>query len=89
MNLPGGDSSPQERVDGLSLGARSPGRELSERRFEALTYRGQIDLAEDVPIPHSLADLEWLGAPRERLEEFAQRVGAEDALPGVPRWLGE
>lgn len=64
-------------------------RELAERRFEALMYRGQIDLAEDVPIPHSLADLEWLGAPRERLEAFAARIGAEDALPGVPRWLGE
>ena len=52
-------------------------------------YRGQIDLAEDVPIPHSLADLEWLGAPRGRLEAFAARIGAEDALPGVPHWLGE
>ena len=59
---------------------------LNERRLEAILYRGQIELAEDVKLPHSLADLEWRGAPRARLEAFARKIGAEDALAGVPRW---
>ena len=57
-----------------------------ERWHEALLYRDLIRLARDVPLPHSLAELEWPGAPRGELERFCARIGEETLLEGIPRW---
>jgi 5'-3' exonuclease len=59
---------------------------LAERRSEALLYRDLIDLATDVPLRQSVADLDWRGANREQMEGITARIGAEDAIPRVPRW---
>lgn len=65
-------------------------RTLAERRMEALLYRAQIELAQDVPLPHALEDLAWRGAPRAALEAFVtEELGAPELLEGVPRWAEE
>ncbi|HBP22820.1 MAG TPA: flap endonuclease [Planctomycetes bacterium] len=67
-------------------GAERLARTLRERWHEALLYRDLIRLARDVPLPHSLAELEWPGAPRGELERFCARIGEETLLEGIPRW---
>ncbi len=60
---------------------------LAERHNEALLYRDLIELATDVPLREPVAELEWRGADRDRLAAVADRIGAEDVLERVPRWL--
>jgi 5'-3' exonuclease len=58
---------------------------LTQHRAEALLFRTLATLREDVPLPETLADLEWQGA-YERLHEVCHRLG-DDKFPGrVPRW---
>ncbi|MGE0709059.1 MAG: 5'-3' exonuclease H3TH domain-containing protein [Planctomycetota bacterium] len=67
-------------------GAPRLSRVLRERWHEAVLYRDLCTLAADVPLPHSLEELRWQGAPRARLEALAERIGEREALEGVPRW---
>lgn len=67
-------------------GAERLGRELREKRHEALLYRELTRLSLDVPLPQKLEDLEWRGAPRAELEAFAARIGEREVLERVPRW---
>lgn len=58
---------------------------LRQHRAEALLFRDLATLRADVPLPETLADLEWQGAD-ERLHEVCHRLG-DDKFPGrVPRW---
>lgn len=57
-----------------------------ERRREAVLYRDQIELATNVPLREEVADLEWPGADRRRLEPLAHRLGVPEVLDRVPRW---
>jgi 5'-3' exonuclease len=85
-----------ERIEAIPDEARSwrvdvRGRErlaaaLAARREDAELYRRLATLRSDVPLAETLADLEWRGAPRGRLESLAAAIGMRD-LPGrVPRW---
>jgi 5'-3' exonuclease len=60
---------------------------LRGRREEAALYRRLATLRTDVPLPESLADLEWRGARRRDLEALCREMGAKDLLPRVPRWI--
>jgi 5'-3' exonuclease len=59
---------------------------LAERRDEALLYKRLATLREDVPLTESLEELEWRGAG-PGLRDFCARIGFEDLLPRVHRWL--
>lgn len=60
---------------------------LHERREEVTLYKRLAVLVEDVPLPERLGELRWRGAPRERFETLAKRLGG---LPMRPRrWLAE
>ena len=73
------------------LSALSAGRaarlaeSLTQHQAEALLFRQLATLRADVPLPETLADLEWQGA-HERLKAVCRRLG-DDQFPGrVPRW---
>jgi len=60
---------------------------LHERREEVALYKRLAVLVEDVPLPETLGELRWRGAPRGRFEKLAKRLGG---LPMRPRrWLAE
>jgi hypothetical protein len=40
-----------------------------------------------VPLPDTLADLEYRGAHRDSLTELAERIDQPDALARVPLWV--
>ncbi|MGQ0508649.1 MAG: 5'-3' exonuclease [Myxococcaceae bacterium] len=49
---------------------------LKERREDVLLYRKLATLVTDAPIKESLADLEWKGVPRDRFDDWCDRVGS-------------
>ena len=59
---------------------------LVERREEALLYKRLATLREDVPLTDSLEDLAWRGA-RPELRDFCARIGFDDLVPRVHRWM--
>ena len=61
-------------------------RTLDERWFEAVLYRDLSVLRTDVPIPHTLTDLEWRGANRETLSQLCDRLGESEVIDRVPRF---
>ena len=67
---------------GLRGGARLHAG-LVERRLELLLARNLSVRRADVPLPHTLDDLRWRG-PAGALPALAARLGAEEALAGVP-----
>jgi 5'-3' exonuclease len=67
-------------------GAERLARTLRERRHEATIYRHLTTLVLDVPLPQTLAELEWQGADREALEQLTARLGEASVLERVPRW---
>ncbi len=66
-------------------GAEKLAATLAERRDEALLYKRLATLRVDVPLPESLADLEWRGA-RKELRDFCARIGFETFPERVRRW---
>lgn len=48
---------------------------LGEHRERTLLMKRLATLATDAPLPESLADLEWRGAPREAFQAFCARQG--------------
>jgi len=59
---------------------------LVERMGEALLYRFLAVLRTDVPLPDSLSDLEWKGAPRQRYETMCDELGFTDLKSRPKRW---
>ncbi|MEQ1501163.1 MAG: 5'-3' exonuclease H3TH domain-containing protein [Myxococcota bacterium] len=55
-------------------GAASLAAELATRRGEAALYRTLATLCTDVELPHTLDDLAWRGASRERLTELCRSI---------------
>jgi 5'-3' exonuclease len=53
----------------------------------ALLYRYLALLRRDVPIPDSLADLEWKGAPRETFESLCDEFGFGTLRDRPSRWV--
>lgn len=54
---------------------------------DALLYRYLAQLRTDVPLPDSLADLEWRGVPRERFEAFCDELGFSRIKERPERWI--
>ena len=77
------------RTWGLSaISARRAARlaeSLTQHKAEALLFRTLATLRADVPLPDTLADLEWQGAD-ERLHDVCHRLGDETFPERVPRW---
>ncbi len=57
-------------------GADKLARSLAEGREAAALYRRLATLVRDVPLPESLDDLRWRGAPRDRFEAWCRALGA-------------
>ena len=53
---------------------------------EALLYRRLATLRRDVPLPESLEDLRYRGAPRAGLAAVCEKLNATDLLARVRRW---
>ena len=60
---------------------------LREHIGEALLYRYLAQLRTDVPLPDSLADLEWKGVPRSRYESFCDELGFNRLKERPGRWI--
>jgi 5'-3' exonuclease len=66
-------------------GAERLARTLAGARQEALLYRTLTRLATDVPLPQSLAELEWHGVPQLSFDEWCARFGATRGKLGYSR----
>jgi 5'-3' exonuclease len=66
-------------------GAERLARTLAGARELAVLYRTLTRLVTDVPLPESLADLEWRGVPDLTFDEWTARFGATRALASAPR----
>lgn len=53
---------------------------------DALLFRFLAQLRRDVPLPDSLADLEWQGVPRTRFLAFCDEMGFEGLKDRPDRW---
>jgi len=67
-------------------GADKLGATLVEQMGEALLYRYLAQLRTDVPLPDSLADLEWQGVPRGRYEGLCDELGFDGLKDRPDRW---
>ncbi len=68
-------------------GAKALADNLAEQRDAALLYKRLSTLVTDVDLGCTLADLEWKGADRPRLEALCKRIGFERFVERVPRFL--
>ena len=59
---------------------------LREGMDKALMYRFLATLRREVPIPQSLADLEWRGAPRHRFAQMCDRYGFNSLKERPSHW---
>ena len=59
---------------------------LAERRDDVLLYRRLATLVDDVPLPETLAELEWQGAPRQEYLAWCDRVGTTGLRARPSRW---
>jgi 5'-3' exonuclease len=59
---------------------------LRENQEAVHLFRELTTLRLDVPIEESLADLEWMGVPRARFEDFCTSVGFDPDSIRVHRW---
>ena len=67
-------------------GAPALAESLRMGRDDAMLYRTLARLRTDAPLPESIADLEWRGADRSRLEPLCAELGASGLLERVHRW---
>jgi DNA polymerase-1 len=67
-------------------GARRIGRALAEGREALALSRALVTLRDDLPLAASVADLEYRGADRARLEALLAPLGLESMLDRVPRF---
>jgi 5'-3' exonuclease len=59
---------------------------LRERRLEALLCRDLSELRTDLPLPHTLDDLAWHGADRERVLQLCDVIGDDSVVDRIGRW---
>ena len=60
---------------------------LRRHMGDALLYRFLAQLRTGVPLPDSLADLEWNGVPRSRYEALCDELGFERLKERPARWI--
>ena len=66
-------------------GAASLAPVLAAHREQAVLYRTLATLVRDVPLPESLDDLRWRGAPRAAFEAWCDSVLASEDLRARPK----
>ncbi len=64
-------------------GAKTLAATLAGQYDDALLYRTLATLRTDVPLAEDLADLEWRGVHRDKLEVFCDRLGDRSILGGL------
>jgi 5'-3' exonuclease len=67
-------------------GAARLSASLREHWDEALLCRDLSVLRVDLPIRHTVADLEWHGADRTSIDALVARLGDATAVDWIPRW---
>jgi 5'-3' exonuclease len=67
-------------------GAERLASNLAAHRDEALLFRKLATVVEDVPLPHSLADLRWRGVPRAPFLRWCEAVGSTSLKTRPTRW---
>ncbi len=67
-------------------GAKALVESLREGIAEVLLYRYLAQLRHDVPLPDSLADLEWQGVPRETFESLCDEYSFGTLRDRPSRW---
>ena len=67
-------------------GAAALAESLRLGRDDAMLYRTLARLRIDAPLPESIADLEWRGADRDRMQAVAMELGSAGLLERVHRW---
>jgi 5'-3' exonuclease len=77
----------EARWDVKVRGAAKLAATLREHLGDALLYRYLAQLRTDVPLPDSLADLEWKGVPRSRYEAFCDELGFNRLKERPNRWI--
>ena len=77
----------EARWDVKVRGAAKLAATLREHVGDALLYRYLAQLRTDVPLPDSLADLEWKGVPRSRYEAFCDELGFNRLKERPDRWI--
>jgi 5'-3' exonuclease len=68
-------------------GAERLASTLRERMDEALLFRGLATLRRDVPLPQTLEDLRWRGAPRDRWLALCDELGFDGPRERPHRWV--
>jgi 5'-3' exonuclease len=68
-------------------GAKRLATSLDERRDDAMLYKKLATLVTDAELPHTLADLEWRGAPRDTWVAWCGAMGREDFLDRPTKWI--
>ena len=75
--------------DASPRGARAMADSLREHSEALALYRSLATLRLDVPLPESLADLEWRGTRRDEYEAFCVEYGLEGLLDAPHAWARE
>jgi 5'-3' exonuclease len=66
-------------------GAAALAESLRSHRIEVELYRTLATLREDVPLPETLADLQWKGVRRQEMAALCSEIGDEEMLGRVDR----
>jgi 5'-3' exonuclease len=67
-------------------GSAALAESLREHRNVVGLYRTLATLREDAPLTETLEELEWKGAPREKLAAFCGAIGDDEMVGRVERW---
>jgi 5'-3' exonuclease len=67
-------------------GAPALAASLRDHRADALLFRELAMLVTDVPLPETLDELRWGGAPRAEFRQMAERLGQPGLVGRVHRW---
>jgi 5'-3' exonuclease len=68
-------------------GAKQLAENLRQMAKEAALYKALATLRSDVPLPQTLDDLRWRGAPRKLLAAFCEQLGEKELLERVPLFI--
>ena len=63
-------------------------RLLEANREDAMLYKKLATLVTDVPLPETLAELEFRGVPRESFEALCEQLASKDLRTRPVRWRG-
>jgi 5'-3' exonuclease len=68
-------------------GSKQLAENLRQMSNQAALYKVLATLRSDVPLPQTLNDLRWRGAPRKLLTAFCEQLGEKEVLERVPLFI--